>query len=76
TQTVGTSHETLVSLFAKQLAKTPNEIAVVFGEQEWTYFELDSISNKIANQLISENGITTAEFDGVKVERSNSIKEG
>ncbi|GAA3649397.1 non-ribosomal peptide synthase/polyketide synthase [Flavivirga jejuensis] len=69
-QTVS-SQETLVSLFAKQLTKTPNEVAVVFGEQEWTFFELDNISNKIANYLVSEYGITTEDFVGVKLERSN-----
>ncbi|MEM8718482.1 MAG: amino acid adenylation domain-containing protein [Cyanobacteria bacterium P01_G01_bin.39] len=40
-------------IFEVQVAKTPNNIALVFQEQELTYAELEQKSNELANYLVS-----------------------
>lgn len=65
-------------LFEKQVAKTPEAIAVVFGKDQLTYQELDQKANQLADYLRSEQGkvysiyqTTKAEFlVGICVERS------
>ena len=41
-------NETVVSMFRKQVAKTPDNIAVVYKDKRFTYKELDEISDRIA----------------------------
>ena len=65
-------------LFEKQVAKTPEAIAVVFGQDQLTYQELDQKANQLADYLRSEQRkvysiyqTTKAEFlVGICVERS------
>ena len=40
--------ETIVSMFREQVAKTPDNIAVVYKDKRFTYRELDEISDRIA----------------------------
>jgi amino acid adenylation domain-containing protein len=47
--------KTIVELFNQQALLTPNNIAVIFGDEELTYEELQQRSNALANYLI-ENG--------------------
>jgi non-ribosomal peptide synthetase component F len=42
---------TLPSLFAAQAARTPDAIAVVFGDRELSYAALDTHANRLANHL-------------------------
>lgn len=42
-------NQTVVSLFKKQLAKTPNKPIYLFEDQSWTMKDVDVYSNKIAN---------------------------
>ena len=46
--------QTIVSLFAKQAKATPNNIAVVYKDKQYTYAEVDDISNRIANYIIAK----------------------
>ncbi|EUA32901.1 AMP-binding enzyme family protein [Mycobacterium xenopi 4042] len=39
-------------LFAAQVARAPQDVAVVYGERRWTYRELDNASNRLAHLLI------------------------
>jgi nonribosomal peptide synthetase DhbF len=46
---------TVPDLFAAQVEKTPDAIAVVFEDEEVSYRELDRRSNQLAHYLISQN---------------------
>jgi len=43
--------QTIVSLFRRQVAKTPDNVAVVFKDKKYTYKEVDGISDKIAAHI-------------------------
>ncbi|MEO6188652.1 MAG: amino acid adenylation domain-containing protein, partial [Ginsengibacter sp.] len=43
--------KTVVDLFGSQVLKTPDAIAVVFDESQYTYRELDTLSNQLAHSL-------------------------
>jgi len=40
-------------LFREQVKKTPDDTAVIFREKETTFLELDSLSNRFANGILS-----------------------
>lgn len=61
--------ESIVSLFEKQAAATPHEIALVFEEELVSYRELNERSNQLALYLGSK-GVTTGTFVPVCIERS------
>ncbi|WP_216093257.1 AMP-binding protein, partial [Candidatus Marithrix sp. Canyon 246] len=44
---------TIVALFEQQLAKTPDNIAVVFENQSLTYRQLNAKANQLAHKLLS-----------------------
>ena len=44
-------NKTLIHLLVEQAAKTPDSIAVIFGDQQLTYRELDEQSNQLAHYL-------------------------
>ncbi|MFC4547674.1 condensation domain-containing protein, partial [Paenactinomyces guangxiensis] len=56
-------------LFEGQVRKTPDHMAVVFGEERLTYRELNERANQLARAL-REKGIRRNEFVGLLVERS------
>ena len=62
--------ETLVSLFRAQAAKTPDNIAVVFKDQQLTYRELDDLTDHLAAYLINKYHVQPEEAIGVMIERS------
>ncbi|WP_341528317.1 amino acid adenylation domain-containing protein [Nostoc sp. UHCC 0302] len=45
-------NQTLITLFEQQVAKTPDNIAVVFEEQSLSYQELNRQANKLAHYLL------------------------
>ena len=47
--------KTIVDLFEEQVEKTPDNIAVVFEDQQLTYRELNEKANQIAQHLIAKN---------------------
>lgn len=65
--------ETIVDLFEKQAAKTPNNIAIVVGERSFTYEEVNKEANRLANYLIQEYQINIDDFIGVKLERDEKL---
>jgi len=46
---------TLPELFAAQVEKSPDAIALIFGDEEVSYRALDARANQLARYLISEN---------------------
>ncbi len=45
--------KTIVELFQEQVAKTPDTVAVVFGEKQLTYRELNRKANQLAHYLLN-----------------------
>ncbi|HEX5727322.1 MAG TPA: amino acid adenylation domain-containing protein, partial [Longimicrobiaceae bacterium] len=59
----------LPALFAEQAARTPDALALTFGEESVTYTELDARANRIAHRLIALGARPDA-LVGLCVERS------
>jgi amino acid adenylation domain-containing protein len=57
------------SLFEAQVARTPRAVAVVFGQQHFTYQELDARANEVARHLI-RRGVEPEVLVGICMERS------
>src|SRR5262249_44161447 len=49
-----TPEATLIDLFEEQARKTPDEVAVVCGEEELSYRELNERANRLARLLIKK----------------------
>jgi surfactin family lipopeptide synthetase A len=62
-------NQTIVDLFEQQVETTPDNIAVVFEEQQLTYRELNSQANQLAHYLQSL-GVKPEVLVGICVERS------
>ncbi|WP_299124660.1 polyketide synthase [uncultured Winogradskyella sp.] len=62
--------KTVVDLFLDQVQRTPNNIAVVFGNSKLTYKELDIRSNQLADYLIKNKNIAPRDLVGLMLERS------
>jgi amino acid adenylation domain-containing protein/non-ribosomal peptide synthase protein (TIGR01720 family) len=56
-------------LFEEQVAKTPDAVAVVFGNSNLTYKELNTKANQLAHYL-QKNGVKTDILVGICLERS------
>ncbi len=62
--------QSVIELFTEQAQKTPEAIAVVFGEEFLTYDELDECSNRLARYLIQDQQIKSGSIIGVCMDRS------
>ncbi|WP_316765148.1 condensation domain-containing protein, partial [Streptomyces herbicida] len=62
----------LGELFGAQVARRPDAPAVVAGEVEWSYAELDAASNRVARELIAL-GAGPGRRVGVVMERSAEL---
>ncbi|NDB69357.1 MAG: non-ribosomal peptide synthetase, partial [Methylocystaceae bacterium] len=60
---------TLADLFALQVEKTPGSIAVIFGDEEVSYRDLDARANQLARYLIAE-GIGPEDIVAIGLDRS------
>ncbi|NWE79930.1 condensation domain-containing protein, partial [Pseudomonas yamanorum] len=69
TATVYPLERAVHQLIADQVARTPQAIALQFGEQQLTYRELDQRANQLAHQLISL-GVGPEVLVGLAMERS------
>ena len=50
--------------------KTPDSVALVFEGNQYSYNELDKLSNRFANYLINSFDINDKEFVGVNIDHS------
>lgn len=65
-------HKCIHQLFEEQVERTPNAVAVVFANQQFTYQELNNRANQLANYL-HELEITPNTLIGICIERSLDI---
>ncbi len=56
-------------LFAVQVERAPETVALVCGDRSWTYRDLDQVTNRIAH-LLAGNGAGPGEVVGLLVPRS------
>lgn len=61
--------KTIVDLFEEQVEKTPDNIAVVCGENKITYRELNQKANSLAHNLVSK-GVEANTVVGILINRS------
>lgn len=69
TQTPYPKTQTISQLFEKQAAKTPNAVAVRFGDEQLTYRELNARANQLAHHL-RKKGVHADGLVGLLMERS------
>lgn len=62
---------TVIGLFQQQIDASPNNVALVFGDEVLTYQELDTLSNQFAHYLIATHDITAKDLVAIKLEMSN-----
>ena len=60
--------QTIVSLFRRQAKATPHNIAVVYKDKQYTYAEVDEISDRIAGYIASK-GLGTEDVVSVLIPR-------
>ena len=60
--------QTIVSLFRKQAKTTPNNIAVIFEGNKYTYKQLDEVSDNIASYL-AKNGVGNGDVVSILMPR-------
>ncbi|XOV80917.1 MAG: amino acid adenylation domain-containing protein [Aestuariibacter sp.] len=58
------------ALFERQVSKTPDEIALIFGQQHMDYKSLDCTANQLAHFLREEFAIVPGARIGICIERS------
>lgn len=61
--------QSIVSLFRKQVALTPENIAVIYKEKRYTYTEVDQISNRIAG-YVTRMGLGQTDVVAILISRS------
>ena len=65
TEAVYPKEETIISLFEKQVRKTPSNPAIKVDDKELSYLELDELSNKIASYLKEAEGVCVGDMVGI-----------
>ena len=61
--------QTIVSLFCRQAKATPQNVAVVYQDKQFTYAEVDEMSDRIASH-IAKKGLGTEDVVSVLIPRS------
>lgn len=64
---------TLINLFEQQVAKSPENLAVIFGDTQLTFTELNKKANKLANSLREDYKVKNDTIVGVMLERSDDL---
>ncbi|WP_306352306.1 non-ribosomal peptide synthetase [Flavobacterium sp. '19STA2R22 D10 B1'] len=73
TTTVYDRTDTIISLFEKQVEKTPDAIAIICDNRSITYRMVDERANQIANYLKDDHGILAGDLVAVKLERTEKL---
>lgn len=75
TQKKYSEHKTLHQLFVEQVERTPEHVAVCFGDQELTYKELNIRANQVAH-FLQNAGVLPDNVVAVSMERSLDLVIG
>ncbi|SHJ86642.1 fengycin family lipopeptide synthetase B [Clostridium cavendishii DSM 21758] len=67
--------KTIHQLFEEQVKKSPNKIAIICGEEQWSYLELNEYSSKIAT-LLKRKGLEKEDIVGIHFNRSIKMIAG
>ncbi|RKR12095.1 amino acid adenylation domain-containing protein [Flavobacterium sp. 90] len=67
------TEKTVINLFLEQVAKTPQNKAVIANDGALSYAELDELSNRLANYLIQNYKIAQYDLVAVKLERGERL---
>jgi iturin family lipopeptide synthetase A len=65
--------KTIIDLLEEQVQATPNHIAIKFGEKQYTYQQLNQLTNQFANYLRGNYGIGTNDLVAIQMERSEKL---
>ncbi|WP_294961877.1 non-ribosomal peptide synthetase [uncultured Flavobacterium sp.] len=65
--------QTIISLFEDQANKTPDAVALLFEEKEYTFKDLQEKSNQLGNYLRNKYKIQQEDLVGIKLERNEWI---
>ena len=68
-------NKTITDLFSEQVNKHPDNIAITFKDQNWTYKVLDEKSNQLAHLLINK-GVKTEDLVAICLDRSLEMMLG
>ena len=62
--------DTLVGMFERRVASDPHRVALVAGDRQWTYAELDARAQRLARELVETHGVGPGTLVGHCLERS------
>ena len=62
--------DTLIGLFEASVAAAPERIALAFGDDQWSYADLDARASRLARRLVREHGVKPGDLVGHCLERS------
>jgi len=68
--------QTIQELFETQVESVPNSIALVDGDKEWTYEELNNRANVLANYFLSNYDLKNDDRIGIMMSRSAEMIVG
>jgi amino acid adenylation domain-containing protein len=66
-------HKTIVALFEEQVEKTPDNTAIVFENNAFTYQQINELSNQLADYLREKYTINADDLIAIKLERSENL---
>ncbi|RLJ80980.1 non-ribosomal peptide synthetase [Pedobacter alluvionis] len=70
TEQVYPESKTLKMLFEEQVARTPLSTALIFGVQEFSYLEINTMANRLAAYLKNKYALMPDDLLAIKLERS------
>lgn len=65
--------KTIHQLFEEQTAKTPDSVAVIFDDNEYTYLEINQQANQLAHYLQKNWSVQPDDFIGVMTDRGQHM---
>ena len=68
--------KTVVDLFIEQASRTPEGVAVVYGDERITYRQLDERSNQVGHYLRERHGVVEETLVGICMERGVEMLVG